>query len=98
MSFELAFTPEAYERLTKLESDHHSTKRLKAIRKVLAYLANNPKHPSLNSHKHESFSKNIKQEGFEAYAENNCPGAYRIFWHYGSEKNMITIVSIVQHP
>jgi hypothetical protein len=38
------------------------------------------------------------EEVFEAYAENNTPGAYRIFWHYGPDKNMITIVAITPHP
>lgn len=98
MPFELVFSPEAEERLMRLEQDPHSSKRFKAVMKALGYLETHPRHPSLNTHKHKVFSKEIGLEGFEAYAENNCPGAYRIFWYYGSEKNMITIVSIVQHP
>jgi hypothetical protein len=35
---------------------------------------------------------------FEAYAENNTPGAYRIFWVYGLGKDVITIVAITAHP
>jgi hypothetical protein len=35
------------------------------------------------------------EEVFEAYAENNTPGAYRIFWHYGLGKDVITITP---HP
>ncbi|MCC2667186.1 MAG: hypothetical protein K0R24_1679 [Gammaproteobacteria bacterium] len=35
---------------------------------------------------------------FEAYAENNTPAAYRIFWHYGPEKKDITIIAITSHP
>ena len=35
---------------------------------------------------------------FEAYAENNTPGAYRIFWYYGPEKTMISIIAITPHP
>jgi hypothetical protein len=42
---------------------------------------------------------------FEAYAQNNTPGAYRIFWHYGPDEitskkraPVITIVAITPHP
>jgi hypothetical protein len=38
------------------------------------------------------------KEIFEAYAENNTPAAYRIFWCYGPEKDNITIISITPHP
>jgi hypothetical protein len=38
------------------------------------------------------------EEVFEAYAENNTPGAYRIFWHYGPGKDVITIIAITPHP
>jgi hypothetical protein len=38
------------------------------------------------------------EEVFEAYAENNTPGAYRIFWVYGPGKDVITILAITAHP
>jgi len=45
------------------------------------------------------------EKAFEAYAENDTPGAYRIFWHYGpdevAEKKrtpVITVVAITAHP
>ena len=38
------------------------------------------------------------EDVFEAYAENNTPGAYRIFWYYGPGKNQITILAITPHP
>jgi len=38
------------------------------------------------------------EEVFEAYAENNTPAAYRIFWYSGPEKKQITIVAITPHP
>jgi hypothetical protein len=41
---------------------------------------------------------------FEAYAQNNTPGAYRIFWHYGPDEAsgkkripIITIIAITRH-
>jgi hypothetical protein len=42
---------------------------------------------------------------FEAYAQNDTPGAYRIFWHYGPDEGsgnkriaVITVVAIIPHP
>ena len=54
----------------------------------------NPRHPSLNTHKFTSLSGAQGEEVFEAYAENNTPSAYRIFWHYGPNKQQITIIAM----
>jgi hypothetical protein len=35
---------------------------------------------------------------FEAYAQNNTPGAYRIFWCYGPAKSELTIITITAQP
>ncbi|NNM58831.1 MAG: hypothetical protein HKM04_03360 [Legionellales bacterium] len=73
-------------------------KRLKAVRKALAYLETNPRHPSLNTHKYSSLTGQNGEEVFEAYAENNTPAAYRIFWCYDPSKKQITILAITEHP
>ena len=96
--FALLFTDQDNKDLDKLEKDHRLLKRLKAVRKTLAYLANNPRHPGLNTHKYSAIQGHNGEEIFEAYAENNTPAAYRIFWHYGPGKNNITIVAITPHP
>jgi hypothetical protein len=96
--FELMFTEEADNNLTALEDDKSLEKRLKAVRKTLAYLEKNPRHPSLNTHKYNSLIGKNGEEVFEAYAENKTPAAYRIFWHYGIGKNVITIIAITAHP
>lgn len=98
MTFELKFTDQADSDLTALEQDAHFKKRFKAVRKALGYLEINPRHPSLNTHKYNSLQGKNGEEIFEAYAENNTPGAYRIFWHYGPEKKVITIIAITEHP
>jgi hypothetical protein len=98
MPFSLVFTEQADKDLSELEQNPSFNKRLKAVRKALGYLEQNPRHPSLNTHKYTSLQESYGQEIFEAYAESNTPGAYRIFWHYGPNKNMITIVAIVPHP
>jgi hypothetical protein len=64
----------------------------------LAYLESNPRHPGLNTHKFTSISGPNGEDIFEAYAENQTPGAYRIFWFYGPGKNVITVVAITPHP
>lgn len=98
MSFELKFTDQADKDLEFLEQNTNSKKRLKAVRKVLGYLQINPRHPSLNTHKYTSIQGRNGEEIFEAYAENNTSAAYRIFWHYGPGKNIITIIAITPHP
>lgn len=98
MSFELRFTEQADNDLTLLEKSTRLNKRLKAVRKALGYLQTNPRHPGLNTHKYSSLHGKNGEEIFEAYAENNTPAAYRIFWHYGPSKNIITIIAITAHP
>lgn len=98
MTFELRFTEQADNDLTFLEQNAHLKKRLKAVRKSLGYLETNPRHPSLNTHKYDSLQGKNGEEIFEAYAENNTPAAYRIFWHYGPGKKIITIIAITEHP
>lgn len=94
----LRFTEEADSNLTDLENDKSLSKRLKAVRKALGYLEVNPRHPSLNTHEFESLTGLNGEKVFEAYAENNTPAAYRIFWHYGPGKDVITILAITPHP
>ena len=98
MPFKLLFTHKAYIHLKELEENSALKKRLKAVRKSLGYLEQNPKHPSLNTHKYETLSKEFGKEIFEAYAENKTPQAYRVFWHYGPSKKEITIIAITPHP
>jgi len=98
MSFTLKFTQEADRNLSTLENDKGLAKRLKSVQKALGYLELNPRHPSLNTHKFSSLVSPNGEDVFEAYAENNTPAAYRIFWHYGPNKNEITIIAITPHP
>ncbi len=94
----LRFTAEAAANLAALEADPSRQKRLKAVRKALGLLEQNPRHPGLNTHKYSSFTGANGEEVFEAYAENNTPAAYRIFWHYGPGKGFITVLAITPHP
>ncbi len=96
--FKLQFTEEASDQLTILKENKMFLKKCKAVCKALAYLEQNPKHPSLNTHKFDAREGPNGEDIFEAYAENNTPGAYRIFWHYGPSKKEITIIAITSHP
>jgi hypothetical protein len=96
--FEINKTPEAEENLESLKNDPSLKKRYKAVTKALKYLAQNPRHPSLQTHKYDSLEGPDKEDVFEAYAEDNTPAAYRIFWYYGPNRREITIFSITEHP
>lgn len=72
----------------------------KQLHKTLQFLSQNPKHPGLNTHEYNSLKNpfNPNEKVFEAYVQNNTPGAYRVFWCYGPNKMEITIVTVTAHP
>lgn len=96
--FSLVFTAAAAEHLEQLERDRGLAKRLKAVRKTLARLETDPRHPGLQSHEFRSLSGVQRVKVFESYAEQDTPAAYRVFWHYGPEKGQVTIIAITSHP
>ena len=92
--FEIIIQPEASENLRLLRTNKTYDKRYKAASKTLKFLSQNPKHPSLQTHEYHSLRGMKGEKVFEAYAEQNTPGAYRVFWHYGPGSGQITILSI----
>jgi hypothetical protein len=96
--FSLVFTAAAAEHLEQLERDQGLGKRLKAVRKALARLEAEPRHPGLRSHEFKSLSSVHGVKVFASYAEQDTPAAYRVFWHYGPEKGQLTIIAITSHP
>jgi len=98
MNFELLFTEEADNQLTVLENSPAKKGVYKAVEKTLRFMETNLRHPSLNTHAYESISGQNGEKVFESYAQNNTPGAYRVFWHYGPKKGQITILAIIPHP
>lgn len=72
----------------------------KQVHKTLDLLRTNPRHPGLQTHEYDSIENpyDKKQKVFEAYAQNQTPGAYRVFWCYGPGKHEITIIAITPHP
>ena len=98
MTFYLSFTPEAKENLKELKHSAHLEKRFKAVSKTLKLLADNPRHPGLQTHTYTSLCGLNGEKVFEAYAEQNTPAAYRIFFYYGKARGEIVIFAITPHP
>ncbi len=98
--FELVFTKTADDALRTLEKNPAKSALVKQIKKSLGFLQNDPRRPSLNTHPYDSIENPLdsKAKVFEAYAQNNTPSAYRIFWSYGPGKKQITIIAITPHP
>lgn len=97
MQFKLQFSEEAKLKILELELDKSKKGLLKQLRKVLGLMETNLRHPSLHSHKFSGISCKLG-DVFESYAQNNTPGAYRIFWTYGPGKEEIYILDITPHP
>lgn len=98
MKFELTYTPRADYDLTKLETDSSKKSILKLVRKTLAFMENDLRHPSLNTQEYKSLKGPNGEKVFEAYVQQNTSAAYRVFWYYGPEKSQITVFAITPHP
>ena len=96
--YELLFTPQADRDLKELETNPSKKDILKSVRKTLGLMETNLRHPSLQTHIFQSLRGPTGEKVFEAYAQQNTPGAYRVFWYYGPERKEITIVAITPHP
>jgi hypothetical protein len=105
MQHKLRFTPSADAELRRITADSSAKATLKQINKTLGYLETNLKSASLQTHEFKSLKKRYGQKVFEAYAQNDTPGAYRVFWFYGPDEMdskgkrvpIITIVAITPH-
>jgi len=98
MSFFLSFTPSAKQALKELKKSSHLEKRFKAVSKALKYLVEDPRHPSLQTHQYFSLFGPDDEKVFEAYAEQDTPAAYRIFFYYGHAHGEIIVFAITPHP
>lgn len=95
--YKIKFLKEAIDDFEKLKKQGQTAKR-KKIKLALDKLKENPRHPGLHTHKNNSFKGKYGEEIFQSYVENRTPGAFRIFWVYGPDENVITIISITPHP
>lgn len=98
MSFTLLFTKEAKDQLRNLKRDKGKAAQYKSVVKSLKLLKDNPRHPSLQTHKYHSIKGPDDEDIFELYAQQRTSSAYRIFFCYGKKKGQIVIISIIPHP
>jgi len=86
---------------TKFEQGHLSkdeTVLYKKWGKAMALIAANPRHPGLKSHEIEPLSHRYGIKVWQSYLENNTPGAGRLYWVYGPDRQSITIIGLEPHP
>jgi hypothetical protein len=100
--YELRFSNAAADTLAALEQ--RDPRRLKRVRKTLALLQANPRHPGLSSHQYENFPGHPKEKVWDSYVDQGA-GAWRVFWRYGPEDQrgdsvvrVITVLAITPHP
>lgn len=104
--FELEWTDEARRVFSSLKGDPSQKTHYKAVKKAIGLLARNPRYQSLQTHEFKSLNGPNGENVFEAYAEQNTPNAYRLFWYYGPDDldaggtriAKITIFAITPHP
>ena len=94
----LLMTPEARNQLKEISTDPHFKGLEFQVKSTIVKLVHNPKYPGLNSHKFHGLTQMFQIDVWESYIQNHTPGAWRIFWHYGPEKNMLTVLMITAHP
>ena len=72
----------------------------KQVAKTISLLCTNPRHPGLKTHEYDSIENpyDRHKKVFEAYVQNQTPGAYRVFWCYGPDARDLTIIAITPHP
>ena len=98
MKFKLNYSEEAKGQFLELEMSKDKVKQYKAVAKTLGLMQVNLRHPSLRTHKFDAVESPFGEEVFESYSQNKTPGAYRIFWCYGPERNDLYIIAIIPHP
>jgi hypothetical protein len=85
--------------LQALEHSPALMAQFKAVAKALAFLQHyGPSYKGLHSKLYASRQGPNKEKIFQSYAQNKTPGAYRIYWYYGPEQKMLTVVDITAHP
>lgn len=64
-----------------------------AAHKTLLLLSQNPRHPSLKTHKVQKALGDFGGDVFEAYVTQK----YRLTWEYGPDQGMLTLRNIDNH-
>jgi hypothetical protein len=83
--------------------DKDDVRLAKKLFKAIANLARDPYYPALESHEIPPLTARFSPPGktvkvFQSYLENQTPSAGRLYWVYGPERQMITLVGLEPHP
>jgi hypothetical protein len=102
---QLRFTDEAAGQLKAFAGDAAKRGLHRQVLKTLGLLELNTRHPGLNTHEYRSLEGVKGERVWEAYAQNQTPGAHRVFFHYGPDEAsgkrrmpIVTIIAITPHP
>ena len=96
--FKLQITDELREHLKSISQNPAMAGLEFQLKAAITKIAHDSRYKGLNSHKYESLNDRYGQEIWESYVQNNTPGAWRLFWFYGPEKDEITLVLATPHP
>jgi hypothetical protein len=97
MQFELEYSAEANSTLDKLEAQN--APKFAKVTRALGLMEMNLQHPSLCVHRYHALTGPKGEDVWEAYAENNTPTAWRIFFCYSKDKRgVLSIIAITPHP
>ena len=97
MIFTLEYSITADEALNYLEV--HNTSKYQKVTKALGLMETNIRYQGLHTHEYNGYVGPSGEKVFEAYVENDTPGAWRIFFCYASGKRgVIYIIAITDHP
>ena len=94
----MAHTVNTTESVEATISGIQDPRRVKKVAKCLRLLGENHRHPSLASHRYETFDTVYGEKGWESYVEQGTPSAWRVWWFFGPEDGEITVVDIGPHP
>lgn len=90
VEIELIFMPKARKTLRDLRGKRADAKKLARVERALALLRENPRHPRLRTHQ----MGGTTTVRMISYVENGTPGAWRIYWSYGSREEAIQVISV----
>ncbi|WP_282206831.1 hypothetical protein [Kitasatospora fiedleri] len=105
--YDLRFADQAANTLSQLQTGPRADPvKLGKVRRALARLQTNPRHPGLRSHQYQAFPGYTDDKVWDSYVENNNPSAWRIYWKYGPDEQndqgqnvpVITVLVIGPHP
>ena len=73
-------------------------KLFRKMGKAMYHISRDPRHPGLETHEISSLSRRYGMKVWQSYLENKTPSAGRLYWVYGPERGMITVIGLEPHP